>query len=380
MTYVVLPFQMYALTRSALAVGLIGVIEFVPMLAMALIGGALADHFDRRRLIGFVEFAMGLRCVVLAWNAALPTPHLAVLWILAGLLAGLGALHRPAMEALVQKVLPVSEMIAVGALNSIRGNFAFIVGPGLAGVIAAKGGATAAFAIDGLSYLASIATIVMMRPVARMTLGDEGITLHALLEGWRYARGGQDLLGTYLIDINATFFGMPNALFPAMAEQWGGFCRSSLCGAIARGHDRGAHIRLGSGGTSPRTGDYVGSRVVGRRNYRLRFCPVAVAGADIPCSRRSGGHGKRYLSDGGLEPDDSLVDTRSYCCNRNGQLSYRPEPRKCRSWLCCTSIRSSCICCLWGSPVRSRIFGAGYDVAEVHRLRLDRRRPSPRVG
>ena len=121
----------------------------------------------------------------------------------------------------MQQVLPASEMIAVGALNSVRGNFAFIVGPGLAGVIAAKGGATAAFAVDGLSYLVSIATIVMMRPVARMTLGNDGITLRALLEGWRYARGRQDLLGTYLIDINATFFGMPNALFPAMAEQWG---------------------------------------------------------------------------------------------------------------------------------------------------------------
>jgi hypothetical protein len=112
-------------------------------------------------------------------------------------------------------------MIAAGALNSVRGNFAFIIGPGLAGVIAATGGASAAFAVDGVSYVVSIAAILMMRPVARMSLGDEGITWRALLQGWRYARGRQDLLGTYLIDINATFFGMPNALFPAMAGQWG---------------------------------------------------------------------------------------------------------------------------------------------------------------
>jgi len=220
MTYVVLPFQMYTLTRSVLAVGLIGVVEFAPMVAMALIGGALADHFDRRRLIGFVESAMVLCCAVLAWNASLLAPHVVVLWIIAGMLAGLGALHRPAMEALMQQVLPVSEVMAAGALNSVRGNFAFIVGPGLAGIIAATG-VTAAFAVDGLSYVVSIATIVMMRPVARVTLGEGGITWRALLEGWRYARGRQDLLGTYLIDINATFFGMPNALFPAMAEQWG---------------------------------------------------------------------------------------------------------------------------------------------------------------
>ena len=221
MTYVVLPFQMYALTRSTLAVGLIGVVEFGPMLAMALIGGALADHFDRRRLIGFVESAMALCCAGLAWNASLQAPHVGALWIIAALLAALGALHRPAMEALMQQVLPVSDMIAAGALNSVRGNFAFIIGPGLAGVIAATGGATAAFAVDGASYVISIAAIFMMRPVARMSLGDEGITWRALLQGWRYARGRQDLLGTYLIDINATFFGMPNALFPAMAGQWG---------------------------------------------------------------------------------------------------------------------------------------------------------------
>lgn len=221
MTYVVLPFQMYALTRSPLAVGLIGVVEFAPMLAMALIGGALADHFDRRRLIAVVESAMALCCGALAWNAALREPHVFLLWLLAALLSALGALHRPAMEGLMQQVLPVKDMIAAGALNSVRGNFAFIVGPGLAGVIAAAGGATSAFALDALTYIASIAMITMMRPVPRMSLGEEGITWRALLEGWRYARRRQDLLGTYLIDINATFFGMPNALFPAMAEHWG---------------------------------------------------------------------------------------------------------------------------------------------------------------
>jgi MFS family permease len=169
MTYVVLPFQMYSLTRSALAVGLIGVVEFVPMLTMALIGGALADHFDRRRLIVFVEFAMVLCCAVLAWNAALPTPYVAVLWIVAGLLAGLGALHRPSMEALVQQVLPVSEMIAVGALNSVRGNFAFIVGPGLA----AFGFARSLWL--ALIFLAAAGAADMVSGVFRMAVWNQTI-------------------------------------------------------------------------------------------------------------------------------------------------------------------------------------------------------------
>jgi nitrate/nitrite transporter NarK len=95
------------------------------MLGMALIGGALADHFDRRRLISFVEAGMALCCAGLAWNASLGAPHVGALWIIAALLAALGALHRPAMEALMQQVLPADDMMAAGALNSIRGNFAF---------------------------------------------------------------------------------------------------------------------------------------------------------------------------------------------------------------------------------------------------------------
>jgi MFS family permease len=222
MTYVVIPFQIYALTHSTLAVGFIGLVEFVPMIGVALIGGAMADHFDRRRLILGVESALLLCCGVLAWNASLESPHVALVWVGAGLMAGLFAIHRPAMEALMQQVLPLDDVVAAGALNSVRGNFTFIVGPGLAGLIVAKAGASGAFAIDGLTYIVSILMVVIMRTEARVKQTEEGFSWRALLEGWRYARRRQDLLGTYLIDMNAVFFGMPNALFPAMAQhQWG---------------------------------------------------------------------------------------------------------------------------------------------------------------
>ena len=218
MTYVVIPFQIYALTHSTLAVGLIGLVEFLPMLSVALIGGALADHFDRRRLILSVESGLVLCCGALAWNARLSSPHPVLVWLGAGLMAGLFAIHRPVMEALMQQVLPVADVVAAGALNSIRGNFAFIVGPGLAGLIVAKAGASGALAIDGLSYFVSIVMVVMMRTRARAEQRQVSFSWQMLLEGWRYARKRQDLLGTYLIDMNAVFFGMPNALFPAMAE------------------------------------------------------------------------------------------------------------------------------------------------------------------
>jgi MFS family permease len=140
---------------------------------------------------------------------------------MAALLAALNGVHRPAMEALMQQLLPVDQMVAAAALNSIRGNLAFIVGPGIAGVMAATGGSSTAFIVDALSYVVSIAAIVAIGPIARTPVDDERITWSMLSEGWRYARTRQDLLGTYLIDMNAMIFGMPNALFPAMAERWG---------------------------------------------------------------------------------------------------------------------------------------------------------------
>lgn len=247
MTYVVLPLQMYRLTRSTLSVGLLGVVEFVPMFLLAFVGGALADHFDRRRLIVMVECLMAACCAMLAWNAMLPAPHVEVLWAAAGLLAGLTALHRPAMEALTPQVVGSAHMPAVGALNSVRGNFAHIAGPGLAGIIAASAGVGAAFAVNAATYAFSVAMILLMRPLPRVSLGEDGITLHALLEGWRYARRRQDLLGTYLIDMNAMFFGMPNALFPAISEQWG----ASTVGWLYAAPAVGAIVAsIGSGWTS----------------------------------------------------------------------------------------------------------------------------------
>lgn len=235
LTYVVLPLQMYQLTRSPLDVGLLGVVEFFPMLAMAFAGGALADRFDRRRLIVWVELAMMMCCGVLAWNAAHPRPSTVWLWIMAAVLAGLNALHRPALEALTPQVAPVEDMTSVAALNSLRWSFAHIAGPGLAGVLAAQFGAATAFAVDGVTYLFSIFCVLWMGSVPRPTGAAQTLDARMWLEGWRYAWKRPDLLGTYLIDINAMFFGMPNALFPALAERWGAWSVGWLYSAPACG-------------------------------------------------------------------------------------------------------------------------------------------------
>lgn len=220
-SYVVLPVQMYALTHSSLAVGLLGVAEFVPTLALAFLGGALADSVDRRRLILVSEIGMTLCCIGLAVNAAQPAPQAWVLFVSSAVVAGLNAVHRPALEALTPRLVPLEQMPAVAALQAIRYNFTFIVGPGLAGVIVSSLGATVAYAIDAATFLASLIAVYSIRSVT-ISARAEKPSLRAVREAWQYARSRQELIGTYVLDIIAMFFGMPLALFPAIAEQFPG--------------------------------------------------------------------------------------------------------------------------------------------------------------
>ena len=220
MTYAVFPWQMYQLTKSNALVGLIGVVEFVPMFALAFIGGALADVVDRRKWIIFIEVAKAVLISLLVVNALLPQPRVWVLFVVTFFYAAVAALQRPAFESLQQSILSPELMSAAAALGSLRYNFAAIAGPALGGVLAATMGAGIAYGIDVVTFLVSLATLVMMKATPAPAKHD-GVTMRSIAEGMRYAWARKDLLGTYLIDLNAMFFGMPMALFPAMAEQFG---------------------------------------------------------------------------------------------------------------------------------------------------------------
>jgi MFS family permease len=220
-TYVVLPVQMYQLTQSSVMVGLLGIAEFVPMLLVAFLGGVLADRFNRRTLLMAADSCMALTLAALAANALLPVPHVPLLFAAASFLAALNSIHRPAIEAMTPQLVRTEEMTAVSALNSIRHNVAFIAGPGLAGWLAVNYGAALAFSIDAVSYLFAIAALRSMEQKVFKGGEDGAMNWHTLVEGWRYALQRKDLLGTYLIDMNAMFFGMPNALFPAFGAIFG---------------------------------------------------------------------------------------------------------------------------------------------------------------
>ncbi len=220
-SFVVLPWQTYQLTRSSFAVGMLGVVEFVSILSLAFVGGALADYMDRRRMVRLTEGALAFGTLVLIINARLAQPRVWVLFVCAALFAALNGLQRPSLAALAPRLVPPEQLQAVAALNSLRANVAMIAGPALGGVLVVALGPALTYGIDLLTFIISLLTLASMRAVPPPA-DAERPSVKGVVEGLRYARSRPELLGTYLVDINAMFFGMPMALFPAVAESFGG--------------------------------------------------------------------------------------------------------------------------------------------------------------
>lgn len=234
MTFVALPVQMFRLTNSSFAVGMLGVTEFVPIFLMGFVGGALADSIDRRKMVRLTEAMLAAGTCVLILNSLLARPRVWVLYSCAALFAALNGLQRPSLDSLIPRLVPAEQMPAAIALRVLGTTVGMIGGPALGGLLVAMAGAVAAYSIDFVSFGASLVALCLMKAVPPPA-GAERPGLRSIFEGLRYARRRPELLGTYLIDINAMFFGMPMALFPAIAERFGGASVGLLYAAPAFG-------------------------------------------------------------------------------------------------------------------------------------------------
>lgn len=221
MSFVVLPVQVYALTESTVMVGLLSALEFIFILVFAFVGGAYADFIDKRRMLRLTEIGQTLVTAVLVGNALLPNPQIWILFLCGAFHAGLSALQRPSFEAMMQKIIAPEQLVAVGALNSIRWNVTTILGPSVAGIILAAFGASVAYTIDLITFIASLTAVFMIQSVPAPKQDKDRPSLRTVVEGVQYAWRRKEILGTYLIDMNAMFFGMPSALFPAIAAGFG---------------------------------------------------------------------------------------------------------------------------------------------------------------
>lgn len=220
MTFIVVPWQMYQLTQSSAMVGYIYLAEFVPMVCLAFVGGALADAFDKRKMLRLTEIGQTLVTAILLINSLLPNPQIWILFVAVAMHAGFAAIQRPAFESFIQKIIPNELMSAVMALNSVRYSVGAIVSPAIAGIIATQFSATVAYTIDLFTFIASLVAVFLLNAVPSPE-NAERPSWQSIKKGWAYAFSRQELVGTYAIDIGAMFFAMPQALYPALAMVYG---------------------------------------------------------------------------------------------------------------------------------------------------------------
>ena len=237
-TYVAMPFQLKEITHSYLAVGVLGVIEIVPLIIFGLYGGVLADSVDRKKMIWATELGALVIVLGLFANSVLPDPKTFVIYIAAALFAVVDGLQRPSMGAILPRLVGHEDLPSASNLLTLRWQLGFIVGPTLGGIIFSTFSISVGYGFDILTYLVSLIFLAKIRSVLPSSEADKP-SLAALLEGVRYAFSRQDLLATYIIDLAAMFFAMPNALFPFWADllhaPWalGLFYAAGIAGAIA---------------------------------------------------------------------------------------------------------------------------------------------------
>jgi MFS family permease len=215
-TRIALPFQVYVLTGSTLAVAVLAFVQLVPILTFALGAGSLADAVDRRRLLLVTQSGQAIASLALLGLALLPAPSLLPILVVAFVAAALSAVDQPTRSSAVPRLVAPERLPAAIALNELNFQAASVVGPAIGGLLLATVGVRGAYAVDAVSFAAAIAALVAIGPIPPV-LDARRPSLAGIQEGLRFAARRRVIMSTFVIDLNAMIFGMPTALFPALA-------------------------------------------------------------------------------------------------------------------------------------------------------------------
>lgn len=242
--------QVYDLTGSAVATGMLGAVAFVPLVVFGLYGGAVADAMDRRRLALAASFALMLLSLLLVVQASAHWNQLWLLYLVVAVQAGLFSVNGPARQAMVPRLVPARQLPAANSLSQIGFNAGFTLGPLLAGLVIGSFGLQAAYAIDVVMFVVALSTIRRLPPMP-----PEGKAVRAgwrsVGEGLRFLRTRHNVLMTFLLDLPAMIFGSPRALYPAIAATfYGGGPRT--VGVLYAAPAIGALLGAALGGWLPR--------------------------------------------------------------------------------------------------------------------------------
>jgi len=215
---VAVAFQVYSLTGSSLQVGAVSLAQLGPYVIGTLAGGALADSIDRRRVLVVVSLLLAVCSAGLAFNAAAGGgASVVAIYLVTALAAGLAGVVSTATTAAVPSLVAKEDFTASFATMQVIDQVGMVAGPATGGVLIAALGLPWLYGIDSLTFLWAAGFLWSMTASASPSGSGDG-RVRSVLDGLRYLRGRHVLQGAYLVDLCATVFGMPRAVFPALAH------------------------------------------------------------------------------------------------------------------------------------------------------------------
>jgi MFS family permease len=220
MTAVTIAIQVYALTHSTFAVGLVGLFALVPLITFGLYGGAFADAFDRRRIALISSSVLWVLSLALVVQAGLHLDSIWVLYAVVALQSGAFAVNNPTRSAIIPRLIDADLLPAANALTMASFNLGFTVGPLLGAFAIGAGGYALAYGIDAVTFTAALYALVRLPPIPPQPLDGRAPTrpgLRSVLEGLRFLRGARNVRMTFIVDLCAMVLAQPRALFPAVA-------------------------------------------------------------------------------------------------------------------------------------------------------------------
>lgn len=211
--------QVYELTGSTAAVGLVGLFALVPLVVLGLYGGSLADHHDRRLVAigaGLVASVTSVICAVQAW---LGNADVWVLYVIVALWSGAAGVASPARSSIYPRILPAEQLPAANALGVIAMNTSMTLGPLLAGVLVDNGGFRAAYSVDAVLTLGALWGLWRLPPIPPEVEGGDEPTgragVRSVIDGFAFLRTAPNVRMTFLADIAAMVLAQPRVIFPA---------------------------------------------------------------------------------------------------------------------------------------------------------------------
>jgi MFS family permease len=211
--------HIYQLTGSTVALGLLGAVHFVPIVVFSLIGGAVADSLDRRRVMLATQSVLTLVAAFLGIMTLAGQDSLILIYGLIALSASAFAFDNPARQSLIPKLVSQEHLSNALSLNMLIFQIGSVVGPALAGVIIASSpqGIALVYITNAISFLAVIVALLLIRTSGKATEAQQ-MNLSALLDGLRFVRRTPIIWSTMLLDFIATFFASSTFLLAPVAR------------------------------------------------------------------------------------------------------------------------------------------------------------------